>query len=231
MTIPAYLQIKNHILENIHNGQWKEGAYIPAEVALSRKFGVSRMTVNRAIKELEKERVLERRQGAGTIITQQKFNMMLVEIRNIADDIRAKGHDYHAQVVKQATRPLPSLLINTFPDCRNQNIYQVDIIHFDNNKPIQYEQRWVNPTLAPNFIEQDFTKVNTSEWLIKHVPLERGEYTVEALIMPSLISKRLGVNLSIPALVLHRWTYSQGKMASHAILWHPGDRYQFSGVL
>ena len=71
--LPAYQRIKNAILDNIHSGKWQAGNAISTEMALAEEFGVSRMTVNRALKELSEERVLERRQGSGTFVAQQQF--------------------------------------------------------------------------------------------------------------------------------------------------------------
>ena len=50
--VPSFQQIKDHILQRIHAGEWKEGDQIPTEAALGRQFGVARMTVNRALREL-----------------------------------------------------------------------------------------------------------------------------------------------------------------------------------
>ncbi|MGP4848192.1 GntR family transcriptional regulator, partial [Marinobacter sp. 1Y8] len=93
-TIPAYQRIKNAILDNIHSGKWQAGNAISTEMALAEEFGVSRMTVNRALKELSEERVLERRQGSGTFVAQQQFNHTFVEVRNIAEDLKSANRDY-----------------------------------------------------------------------------------------------------------------------------------------
>ena len=98
-TIPAYQRIKNAILDNIHSGKWQAGNAISTEMALAEEFGVSRMTVNRALKELSEERVLERRQGSGTFVAQQQFNHTFVEVRNIAEDLKSANRDYEAKVV------------------------------------------------------------------------------------------------------------------------------------
>ena len=87
--VPAYQRIKSAILDNIHSGKWQAGEAISTEMALAKEFGVSRMTVNRALKELSQERVLERRQGSGTFVAQQQFNHTFVEVRNIAQDLKS----------------------------------------------------------------------------------------------------------------------------------------------
>ncbi len=117
---PAYLTIKHAILANIHAGIWQTGAAIPTEIALSEQFGVSRMTVNRALKELEAERVLERRQGSGTFVAQQQFNHTFVEVRNIAEDIKASHRHYHASVHLLRTispKQLPVVVYQRFFGC------------------------------------------------------------------------------------------------------------------
>ena len=55
---PIFQRIKDYLLGEIASGRWKEGDLVPSEQALVRQFGVSRMTVNRAVRELTAEQVL-----------------------------------------------------------------------------------------------------------------------------------------------------------------------------
>ena len=54
-TLPAYEQVKAFIKQQITTGAWRPGDNVPSEAALQQQFGVSRMTVNRAVKELAVE--------------------------------------------------------------------------------------------------------------------------------------------------------------------------------
>ena len=251
--IPAYQRIKNAILDNIHSGKWQAGNAISTEMALAEEFGVSRMTVNRALKELSEERVLERRQGSGTFVAQQQFNHTFVEVRNIAQDLKSANRDYKAQVVSK--RCLTAAMINdelrrkfgletvVKPsgvkevdvskdiDSEAAVLYEVKIIHFADGKPIQFEERWVDALKVPKFIEQDFSVVNTSDYLIAKSPLERGSYTIRALAAPDEIAALLQIARQSPTLVLCRQTYSAGQVLTFVKMWHAGDRYQFSGEL
>ena len=83
--VPIFQRIKDHLLAEIHAGKWREGDVIPSEQELARQFSVSRMTVNRAVRELTTEQVLTRIQGSGTFVAQQKYQSTLVEIKSIAD--------------------------------------------------------------------------------------------------------------------------------------------------
>jgi len=89
--VPSFQQIKNHVLQRIHDGVWKQGDQIPNEAALGRQFGVARMTVNRALRELAAEQSVNRIQGLGTFVAQQKYQSTLVAIRSIADEVRGRG--------------------------------------------------------------------------------------------------------------------------------------------
>ena len=248
--IPAYQRIKNAILDNIHSGKWQAGNAISTEMALAEEFGVSRMTVNRALKELSEERVLERRQGSGTFVAQQQFNHTFVEVRNIAQDLKSANRDYQAKVVSK--RGITAAMLNdelrrkfglekvveTSESKEGKSIdsevavlYEVKIIHFADGQPIQFEERWVDALKVPEFIEQDFSVVNTSDYLIAKSPLERGSYTIRALAAPDEIAALLQIAPQSPTLVLCRQTYSAGQVLTFVKMWHAGERYQFSGEL
>jgi len=254
--IPAYQRIKNAILDNIHSGKWQAGEAISTEMALAKEFGVSRMTVNRALKELSEERVLERRQGSGTFVAQQQFNHTFVEVRNIAQDLKSANCDYQAQVVSK--RNITAAMLNDelrrkfglkeviksselkevddsksveSMDSETVVLYEVKIIHFADGQPIQFEERWVDALKVPEFIEQDFSVVNTSDYLIAKSPLERGSYTIRALAAPDNIAALLQIDPQSPTLVLCRQTYSAGQVLTFVKMWHAGERYQFAGEL
>ena len=53
--LPAFEQIKTFVKAQITSGVWQSGDTVPSETALQQQFGVSRMTVNRAVKELAAE--------------------------------------------------------------------------------------------------------------------------------------------------------------------------------
>ena len=246
--IPAYQRIKNAILDNIHSGKWQAGNAISTEMALAEEFGVSRMTVNRALKELSEERVLERRQGSGTFVAQQQFNHTFVEVRNIAQDLKSANRDYQAHVVSKRAITASMLddemrgkfdldtavVSSDSEDTRISEIavlYEVKIVHFADGQPIQFEERWVDAKKVPQFLEQDFSVVNTSDYLIAKSPLERGSYTIRAVAAPDEIANALQVAPQSPTLVLRRQTYSAGRVLTFVKIWHAVDRYQFAGEL
>ena len=227
--IPAFQQIKDHILAEIQQGAWKEGDAIPSEAVLAKQFAVSRMTVNRAVRELSSEQFLTRVQGSGTFVAQQKYQATLVEIKSIADETRARGHTHSSELhLLERGKPTPQLL-QQFKTEAGTVLFHSVIVHFENAMPIQVEDRWVNSQLAPAYLQQNFSTITPNEYLMSAEPLQEVHYRIEAVTAPARIAEMLSISNQMPCLVLHRTTISNGKVASIATMWHPGDRYQFTG--
>jgi GntR family transcriptional regulator, histidine utilization repressor len=227
--IPAFQQIKDHILAEIQKGSWKEGDAIPSEAVLAKQFAVSRMTVNRAVRELSSEQFLTRVQGSGTFVAQQKYQATLVEIKSIAEEIRARGHIHSSELhLLERGKPTPQLL-QQFKIEAGTVLFHSVIVHFENAIPIQVEDRWVNSQLAPAYLQQNFSTITPNEYLMSAAPLQEVHYSIEAVTAPAKIAEMLSISSHMPCLVLHRTTISHSKVASIATMWHPGDRYQFAG--
>lgn len=227
--VPVYQRIKDHLLEQIHAGHWKEGDAIPSEQELSKQFGVSRMTVNRAVRELTAEQVLTRVQGSGTYVAQHKYQSTLVEIKSIADEVHARGHRHRSELHLLERAKASELMALPFGLKAGAPLFHSVIVHFENDIPIQVEDRWVNPVVAPDYMQQDFSAITPNAYLMAAAPLQGVNYSIEALSPPKEIAEMLQIQQKEPCLVLKRRTLSKGQAASVVTMWHPGSRYQFAG--
>jgi GntR family transcriptional regulator, histidine utilization repressor len=226
---PFFQRIKDYLVGEIAIGRWKEGDLVPSEQALVRQFGVSRMTVNRAVRELTAEQVLVRRQGSGTYVAPQKYQATLVEIRNIADEVRARGHVHASRPCLLDSSPATEALARQFELAAGTPLFHSIIVHEENGQAIQVEDRWVNPACAPAYLEQDFSRTTPNEHLMAAAPLLGATYSIEALPAPRDVAEMLGIAAGLPCLVLKRRTTSNGRVASVVTMWHPGHLYKFTG--
>ena len=229
--LPAFQRVKAHVLRQIHEGHWREGDAIPGEEALAREFGVSRMTVNRAIRELSDEQIVERVQGSGTFVAQQKYQATLVEIRNIADEIAARGHHHRSELQLLERTKASEALAREFRIKAQDPLYHSVVLHFENDQPIQVEDRYVNPCVAPDYLTQDFTARTPNAYLMQVTPLQGVDFEIEAISPPRAFGDLLGMGAGEPCLVLRRTTHSMGQVASVAAMWHPAARYRFTGQI
>lgn len=228
MSQPRYLQIKQYLNEKIQTRTWPVGYKIPTEIELADEFSVSRMTANKAIKELVTDGLLKRTPRLGTFVCHKKAESPLMEIRNIAVEVRQRGHHYNSKVIKKEeviARDNIALKIGVRNDSA---VYFTQIVHYENDIPIQLEERWVNPLFVKDYLKQDFRIQTPNEYLVQVCPLSDIEHSVEAIIPNNRISELLSMDNKTPCLLLNRRTWSENKLISVALLYHPGDRYKLT---
>jgi GntR family histidine utilization transcriptional repressor len=222
---PLYVKVKEHILEHIQSGAWAPGARVPSENDLVDSFGISRMTANRALRELTADGYLARVPGVGTFVKEQTPRSSLMELRNIADEIAARGHAHTARVIaKQEVMATPALA-EEFETRAALRLFHVQMVHEENGVPVQLEDRYVNAAVAPEFLAQDFGAVTPTAYLLAAVPVDELEHTVEAAMPSAQQQMLLGIGSAEPCLVLHRRSWSRGQVVTVATLTYPASRY------
>lgn len=224
--IPHYQAIKSHIVEGIRAGRWSAGQKIPSETELARNFGLSRMTANRAVRELAAEGVLERVQGKGTFVLESPPLQSVLKIRSIAEEVRTRGFEYAARVVSLRESRVSAMLATRMSLPVGSPLWSSIVIHFENASPLQVEQRWVHPAVAPNYLDQDFQQQTPHDYLTQVAPLTRGEHTIEACFPDRRLMRWLEVSEQEPCLRIVRTTWVKQSVASFAVLTHAGSRYQ-----
>lgn len=228
-TAPAFQTIKDYLLKEIQTGTWKEGDAIPSEAMLAEQFSVSRMTVNRAVRELTSEQILNRIQGSGTYVAQQKYQATLVEIKSIAEEIRSRGHVHRSELHELSDNVANDVMAQQFQVKPGHRLFHSVIVHFENDVAIQVEDRWINAVVTPDYLAQDFSRMTPNEYLVAVAPLQGVDYSIEAVLPTKAVAEMLHISAKEACLVLHRKTRSQGKIATIVTMWHPGKRYQFAG--
>ena len=87
-----YTRVKQHLKDGLAGGRWAPGELMPSEAELVAQFGLSRMTVNRALKELQAEGLVKRTQGVGTFAAPLHRVSSTLTIRDLHDEIESRGH-------------------------------------------------------------------------------------------------------------------------------------------
>ncbi|MEV5323314.1 histidine utilization repressor [Nonomuraea sp. N2-4H] len=225
---PAYERVKKVIAAGVRSGRWAHGQQLPSEHQLVSALGLSRMTINRALRELMHEGLIERRAGVGTFVAVPKAASALLQVRNIADDIRRHGHRHRTEVVfvreESSEDADPELR-----DAAGPVLYRSLIVHFEEDTPIQLEDRLVNPAAVPGYLERDFTRQTPHAYLNEVAPLTRGEHIVEAVLADAAERRLLRIGRYEPCLLVRRRTWSGDVLVSVARLLHPGSRHRLEG--
>ncbi|MEZ2128530.1 MULTISPECIES: histidine utilization repressor [unclassified Sinorhizobium] len=223
---PLYAGVKQMILDRIHSGEWPPKHRIPSENELVVELGVSKMTANRALRELASEGELVRIQGVGSFVAERKGYSALFEVRNIAEEIAERGHSHQAAVVVLGQETASPEIADALELEIGAPVFHSLLVHSENDVPVQIEDRFVNPAAAPEYLEQDFTTLTPNAYLTMAAPLSGSEHVVEAAMPQSWECKLLTILKTEPCLTIRRRTWSARQVVSLARLVYPGHRYR-----
>ncbi len=227
--LPIYEQIKAFVKGHISSGQWKSGDPVPSESALGQRFGVARMTVNRALRELMAEGLVTRVQGSGTRVAELHRISSRLTIRDIHEEVAERGHLHTTRVLLVAQERVRADVARALDLRIGAKVFHTVLIHLENGVPIQYEDRYVNPAAAPDYLAVDFTQTSPTHHLLAHAPLTEASYNIEACLPSASEAKALGIKRTEPCLAMTRRTVSGANVASFARLLYPAARYSFAG--
>ena len=226
---PLYARVKQAIVQKIRSGAWLPNSKLPSESELLNQLGVSRMTINRALRELTIEGLLVRMQGVGTFVAMPKGTAALFEIHNIAQEIADRGHVHRSDVI--VLEEVPAKTSPTLPFALDgiERLFHSVIVHYENEVPVQNEERVVNAQIAPLYLQQDFTRTTAYAYLMDLAPLTGGEHVVEAIHATSAECRLLGIKRNEACLMIRRRTWSAQGVVGCARLVYPGSRYRLQG--
>lgn len=226
---PLYARVKQMITQQIQNGTWPPHHRVPSESELVSQLGFSRMTINRALREMTADGLLVRMQGVGTFVAEPKSQSALFEVHNIADEIAARGHRHSCKVmllVEEAAGAERALAL----DLREgQRVFHSVIVHYENDIAVQIEDRYVNALVAPHYLQQDFLLQTPYAYLNAVAPLTEGEHVVEAILAEPQECELLQIPAGEPCLMIRRRTWSGRQAVTAARLIHPGSRHRLEG--
>ena len=226
MQLALYQQVKDHVLRKIGDGSLAAGARVPSEQELVNEFGVARMTVNRALRELAEQGVIVRVAGVGSFVAEEKPQSTLLRIANIGEEITQRGHDHRFELLDMRRESASPEVAAALDLAVGASVFHLHGVHFENELPVQIEDRYVNPRLVPDFMDQDFSAVQPSVYLVRNVQYDQIEHVVDAILPTAEQARLLQMALDQPCLMLTRRTWLRGVPITWVHCVHPGMRYR-----
>jgi GntR family histidine utilization transcriptional repressor len=218
-------RIKTYVTRGILDGTWVPGARLPSEHELVSQLGVSRMTVNKALRELASAGRIVRIPGVGTFVAEAKPQSTLLQIANIANEIRSRGHEHQWNCVSRerlAAAPDVAVWLGMLP---GQSVFHMVSVHLENGVPIQLEDRYVNPRMVPDFMDQDFARTTPGEYLLASIPADLVEHVVDAVMPTPKQARILDMKVTEPCLQLTRRTWFDDVPVTWVRCLNPASRY------
>jgi GntR family histidine utilization transcriptional repressor len=230
--LPQFALIKQFLEQQISSGELSSGAKIPTEQSLADSFSVSRMTARRAVQELADMGMLTRTPGSGTFVAEPIKTVPMIAITNLVDAAKqSKTHSHRiisADAVQLAANKarLMGLMADTL-------VFQLNLLHLNNNRPVQWQQICVNRSLAPALLKQKMDKIDPNDYLQWVCTPTKSDYQVSS-VLPSA-SQRRDLDLShqdnASCLSVERRDWVGESVLSISTMLHPAEQFYLGDPL
>ncbi len=221
----TYRDIKADILGKITRGEWKPGALIPGELELAEAYGSARATVNRAMRELAEDGIIERKRKSGSRVRLSPLRQARFDIPVVRREIEEQGAAYRYALVRSELVEAPDWLRARLGLAPGGLVRHLVCLHFADGTPWQHEDRWINLGLLPQARDADFSTSAPTEWLMSQIPFSAVEISISATRADVGLAAYLGCAAGDPLLQTERSTRWNDQTVTFVRLVHrPGYR-------
>lgn len=214
----GYRDVREEILRRIRDKTWAAGAALPNETDLAEELGCARATVNRAMRELAEEGVLERKRKAGTRVAAAPVRRAQLKIPLVRAEVEATGAVYAYRLLSRKLAS-PHATLSRFQT--GSRMLRLNCLHLADDRPFQVEERWISLAGVPTAANEAFEVISPNEWLVREVPFTDVEVTFSAQTPDAAISRLLDQPAAAPAFVTERATWAADVFITFTRLYHP----------
>ena len=216
----TFRDVKADLLRKITLGELAPGGTVPNEIDLAADYGCARATVNRAMRELVDDGIIERRRKAGTRVRVAPVRNARFSIPLVREEIESQGSEYgYSLVARSVTKP-PDWLVTQLSLATKDLVLHLICMHYADGEPYQHEDRWINLKVTPKAESTDFTAVGPNEWLVKAIPFSNAEISFQAVQADAKLADHLGCKAGDALFRTERSTWWNGDAVTFVRLTH-----------
>lgn len=207
----TFRDVKADIMDKITSGEWAPGGLVPNEMELAETYGCARATVNRAMRELADEGLIERRRKAGTRVRMAPLRQARFSIPIVRDEIETQNLTYRYGLVNRNICLAPNWLrarLNLSEGCQ---VLHLICMHYGDGAPYQFEDRWINLAVLPQAETATFQDIGPNEWLVATVPFSDAEISFSAAVADENLAEYLSCKRGDALFTVERSTWQEGK--------------------
>jgi GntR family transcriptional regulator, histidine utilization repressor len=221
-----HAQILADIEGRILSGEWRPGHRIPYEHELTEQYDCSRMTVSKALTQLMRAGLIERRRKAGSFVAQPLSQSALLEIRDVAAEVAALGLPYAFTVLRQRRRHATRADRERLSVTAGAPVLSVVCRHSAAGRPFCHEDRLISLIAVPEAAEVLFDTISPGPWLIAKSPWTSAEHRIRAIAADLAMAESLDVAEAAPCLVVERRTWIRDQPVTHVTLTYPAGAHE-----
>ena len=207
--VPKYFVVKRDIIEHINNEVYKVGELIPSERDLMENFDVSRITIRKALDELEQEGYLYKIQGKGTYVKGEQNRQNLFSLTSCTQDVIRLGMTPRRKLISSDIIAADKKRQNRLNLKDGDRVLRLVRVYYANDDPINYTITYLPYKYIEGIEKFDFSVLSLYDVLENHyqIKMTRAVRTVEAVIPHDEICDLLSVDNEVPLLLFQCTTY------------------------
>ncbi|MBC7959562.1 MAG: GntR family transcriptional regulator, partial [Vallitaleaceae bacterium] len=179
--IPLYFQVKNLLVDMLHQGEISPGDMIPTEFELCDAFAISRTTIRQALSELVEEGIFYRVKGRGTFVSQNKVHHNLSEeISLFSSSLPSKGFILSTMVLEIKTMVATPEVLEALKLATATEVISIRRLQFANDEPLFVCQTYLPYTLCKNILRHNLSEEPLTALLAQNIHTKLA-YTTYAL--------------------------------------------------
>jgi len=229
-TSTLYTNIEETIAAEIADGEYRPGDQLPTEDQLLRRFGVSRITVRRAIQNLIQRGLLEIRRGRGTFVLEPRIEAELTKLSGFVEDMSAAGRKVSARVLRQGVVSATARIADRLQLGRGARVMRIERVRLADGLPVSFDQTWLPLALGRKIVRNDL-RVHPIFTLLEEeygVHLLEADYALEAVAASQAVADALQVSAGTPIFQIERTSRTANREPiDYEVLSYRGDLVRF----
>ncbi len=203
----GFQEIRDEVIDRIQTRVWPQGALLPTELELAAEFGCARATVNRALRELAEQGIVTRKRKGGTRVASTPVKQAKLAITVVRQTIEEMNAAYRYALVSRSLVDCPPWLQARTGIPEGGQVLHLQCMHHADNRPFQFEERWINVAAVPHVAGENFQDIGPNEWLLAEVPFSDAEICFSAVPATGTLADFLAVPAGAPLFQMERTTW------------------------
>jgi GntR family transcriptional regulator len=225
-----YSRVETVLAGEITAGDLKVGNQLPTEDHLVARFGVSRITVRRAIQNLVSRGLVEIRRGKGTFVAAPRITHELTELSGFVEDMHALGRTPTARVLGKEIVTADATVAHQLALTKGERVIRIRRLRLADGIPLSFDETYLPLEIGKKIITNNLKAEPIFSLLERKydVPLIEADYKLDAVAAEPEIAKALKVKPRSPIFRIERTSYSTGgRPVDYERLHYRGDLVQF----
>ena len=231
--VPLYYQLKEILRSWITEGKFNAGEKFPSETELQEQFGVSRITVRRALAELVNEGFLLREQGRGSFVVKPWLKEPLGPLTSFTEEMRKSGIPCSSQILEfslVSDREIAQKMSISL----NEHFVRLQRVRIAYNEPIALQTNFIRYKFCPDLVERGLLEDSLYKTLevVYGLKLCWAKQVLVAKPADEYEARVLQIKAGQPLLAFERLTYLEtGEPIEFVRSVYRGDKYKFVMIL